>query len=124
MKNIQFFNAEKYSFPDYESVEDCIFQQNGYYVTSLSFEQEPECDEGTDASDISQYPLEDILDRFNVFISDFYPQKNLHGSATCYLEFSGKMEKDIRALLEIIGHRVVNRQVFVDGQTYIDLGVE
>ena len=30
--------------------------------------------EGVDSSDISQYPLEDILDKYCCYISDFYEE--------------------------------------------------
>lgn len=53
-------------------------------MTSLSFEQEPEYGEGESSADISQYPLEDILDRYYVAVEDFYGEIN-DGSYTKYV---------------------------------------
>ena len=76
MKNIQIYNADKYLTSAYEKVEENIYKgRNPYYrgssweseemyVTSLTFEQEPSLGEGETPDDISQYPLEDILERF------------------------------------------------------------
>ncbi|HCD3015104.1 TPA: hypothetical protein NBM48_000099 [Corynebacterium striatum] len=74
MKNFRVYTPEKYSTPDYIKVEENIYQQapDREYVTSLSFEQEPELGEGDSPQDISQYPLEDILEEFEVQIEDFY----------------------------------------------------
>ena len=70
MKDIKNYNAEKYDEKksDYKEIEEGIFEliERGkkIYVTSLSFIQEPEFGEGGSSSDISQYPVEDILDKF------------------------------------------------------------
>ena len=63
MKNIRIYKAGKYDSDKYEEVKENIyktydsFMNQDAYVTSLSFEQEPEYEEGADSSDISQYPL-------------------------------------------------------------------
>lgn len=44
--------------------------------------------EGDNAGNISQYPLEDILDEFYCYISDFYEDLNISSSQTCFLEFA------------------------------------
>ena len=96
-----------------------------YYVTSLSFEQEPEHGEGTSPKLISQYPLEDILDKFSVHISDFYKKENDKSDALCYQEFASPNIREIKKLREIIGKRVYNKKyIREDGRTYIKLAVE
>ena len=66
MKQIESYHAPKYESEMYSLVEDGIYRvESGgevLYVTSLSFVQEPELEEGGSAAEISQYPLEDILD--------------------------------------------------------------
>ena len=76
MKEIQNYVASKYSDEKYSLVENGIYQteEDGekLYLTSLSFVQEPELGEGSHAGEISQYPLEDLLDKFFCHIADFY----------------------------------------------------
>ncbi|KYH44597.1 hypothetical protein AZH51_08065 [Branchiibius sp. NY16-3462-2] len=79
------------------------------YVTSLTFEQEPDLGEGDSPARISQYPLEDLLDRFNVWVSDFYPDLNSSSARTCYQEFAAADLADIQAFREIIGRHVYLR---------------
>ena len=125
MKNIQSCTKlKKYSASDYTPLSDGIYSHRGEYVTALSFEQEPEFGEGRNASEISQYPLEDLLDRFMVYVSDYFEEYNVPGNATCLLEFSGDSEEDIAELRTIIGRHVYNRERVSDGKTYIDLIVE
>ena len=70
MKNITIYTPAKYNTDKYTKVKDNIyktydnFMKQDSFVTSLSFEQEPEYGEGESSADISQYPLEDILDRY------------------------------------------------------------
>lgn len=124
MKNIKNFDAPKYNGAAYTLVEEgiCKTEDNGetIYVTSLSFVQEPEFDEGSSAAEISQYPLEDILDRFLCYISDFYPELNTADSVECYQEFAGSTVEDLRKLRSIIGKHVYNKE---DGQ-YVKLCIE
>lgn len=112
MKDIKNFHAPKYDTGKYIPVEDGIYKvadpEDGLYYTSVSFVQEPEYDEGENAADISQYPLEDLLDKFLVFISDFYAEMNSENSDRCYLEFAGSDLEDIRGLRSVIGKHVYN----------------
>ncbi len=137
MKNIQNYDAEKYikigllsvfKKSAYKKLEDGIYEHKEddeiLYVTSLSFEQEPEYEEGEFADDISQYPLEDILDKFLCHISDFYEDFNVAGSKTCYLEFAAMDIEDIRELRTIIGKHVYNKDVEEDGEIYSELVIE
>lgn len=119
MKHIQNYQAEKYANSvAYEKVEEGIYKfvedDEVLYVTSLSFEQEPEFEEGSSADDISQYPLEDILDKVFCHIRDFYTELNKSGSSTCYLEFASPDINDVKGLRSIIGKHVYNKE---DGES-------
>ena len=129
MKNIKNYDAEKYvASDDYKEREQGIYEyrreDETLYVTSLSFEQEPEYEEGTSAEAISQYPLEDLLDEFYCHISDFYEKWNVSDSNTCYLEFAAMDIEDIRNLRGIIGKHVYNKEYEEDGKTYVKLVIE
>lgn len=124
MKEIKNFNAPKYGDPAYELVENGIYktEENGetVYVTSLSFVQEPELGEGANAAGISQYPLEDLLDEFGCWISDFYNDINTEDQAVCYQEFASGTCEEIKNLRTIIGKHVYEK---TDGP-YMKLCVE
>ena len=124
MKEIQNYVASKYSDEKYSLVENGIYQteEDGakLYLTSLSFVQEPELGEGSHAGEISQYPLEDLLDKFFCHIADFYDELNTAGSPVCYLEFACPNLEDIRNLREIIGKHVYNKEI----NGYIELMIE
>ena len=124
MKDIKNYDAPKYGGAVYTLVEDGIYktEDNGetVYVTSLSFVQEPELDEGSSAADISQYPLEALLDEFGCWVSDFYDDLNTEDSAVCYQEFMSGTSEELKNLRSIIGKHVYEKQ---DGQ-YIKLCIE
>lgn len=137
MKNIENYVAKKYvktgilsmfQKSGYRKIEEGIYEykqeHETLYVTSLSFVQEPEYEEGEFANEISQYPLEDILDKFYCHISDFYEELNLPGSKTCYLEFAAMSIEDIRNLRSIIGKHVYNKEYEENGKTYVKLVIE
>lgn len=124
MKDIKNYDAPKYGEAAYTLVEEGIYktEDNGetVYVTSLSFVQEPEFDEGSSAAEISQYPLEDLLDEFGCWISDFYDDLNTEDSTVCYQEFASGTQEEIKNLRSIIGKHVYEK---ADGQ-YIKLCIE
>lgn len=149
MKNIASYNAEKYnSNGRYTAIEDGIYllkneydfvddeglyvygnmrtssAKPDYYVTSLSFEQEPELGEGSSSHDITQYPLEDVLNKFFVHVQDFYDEINDGSSSTCYLEFASERLEDIKKLRSIIGCHVYNKEYEDNGRAYIKLIIE
>ena len=124
MKNIENYFHTKYNQEPYTQIEDGIYKIEDSYVTSLSFQQEPEYEEGLDASEISQYPLEDLLDKYLCYISDFYEDLNLEGNQTCYLEFAAPNIEAIRDIREIIGKHVYIATVEEDGQLYDTLKIE
>jgi hypothetical protein len=124
MKQIENYNALKYISDMYSEIESGIYaaKEDGesLYVTSLSFVQEPELNEGDNASYITQYPLEDILDKFYCYISDFYKELNTVDSQKCYQEFASPDLEDIKNLRTLIGKHVYNKEI--DG--YIKLIIE
>lgn len=124
MKQIENYSAEKYSSGVYSKVEDGIFKTEddgeALYVTSLSFVQEPEFEEGENAGEISQYPLEDILDEFLCHIGDFYEELNTADSLRCCLEFASPDVENVRKLRTIIGKHVYNKE---EGE-YVKLIIE
>lgn len=129
MKNIQNYNATKYlKRQEYKKVEHEIYeyrQKNDvFYVTSLSFVQEPGYQEGKCASEISQYPLEDLLDKFYCHISDYYEELNVPNSEKCYLEFAASEIDDIKNLRSIIGKHVYNKKYEEAGNVYVKLVIE
>ena len=136
MKNFQNYTPEKYGDPEFQKVEEGIYRtKNPYssgaeevYVTSLSFEMEPECygEEGGCPQDITQVPFEDILDEFFVFVTDFYDELNAGSEVTCYQEFGSWNLADIQKLRTIIGKRVYAApyENEADGETYHNLVIE
>ncbi len=124
MKNIALYNSSKYLSSDYTEVFSGIYKMDESYYMSIMFEQEPEYDEGEDASDISQYPLEDLLDEFCVYISDFYDQENKKGNKQCYIELCSPELEDLIEMQTIIGKHVINKVIIKDGEEVIDLVIE
>lgn len=124
MKNIQNYQTPKYLSDDYTEISSGVYLKGTEYVTSLSFIQEPEYGEGDNATDISQYPLEDILDKFYVYVSDFYREQNTSSSKECFLEFASPDMKDVVELRSIIGKHVYNQDKTINGQEYSVLEIE
>ncbi len=91
------------------------------YVTSLMFEPEPEFNENKPSDKIiSQYPLEDILDKFSCWCKDFYEEENASDLNNSYQEFASDNIENIRNLRTIIGKHVYNKEE--DG--YVKLIIE
>lgn len=113
-------------YRDSEDDEDIIYFDmdasggSDQYVTSIVFEPEPEYDENQPTDEISQYPLEDILDKFHCLTSDDYENENANDTVNCYIEFSSEDMEDIQNLLSIIGKHVYNK----DNGDYVDLIIE
>ncbi|WP_312433515.1 hypothetical protein [Lacrimispora sp.] len=124
MKQIESYNANKYNSALYSKIEDGIYEAKldgeSLYVTSLSFIQEPEFNEGTNASNITQYPLEDVLDKFDCHISDFYEELNTIDSQKCYQEFASPDLEDIRNLRSLMEKHVYYKEI----EGYIKLIIE
>ena len=120
MKNFKIIELEKFKDTShYESIEQDVYkdlkddEEYSTYRVAMSMEQE----DGED----SQYPLEDILDKYFVHIEDFLESEepNIYR----YI-FGGELD-DIRNLKSIIGKRAYNKE-FVDneGQTRVKLIIE
>ena len=131
MKNFKSYAAEKYSAPEYKQVEEGIYftkdsDGDEIYVTSLSFEPEPSSygEEGGSPQNITQCPLEDILDEFLVYVTDFYDELNAKSDVICYQEFGSANIEDIRNLRSIIGKRVYAVPYTENGEEYYDLKIE
>ena len=115
MKQIENYTAEKYSDESYQKIETDIYRildedDDELFVTSLSFVQEPELEEGSSPAEISDYPLEDILDKFYCHVSDFYAELNAESEQVCYLEFASPELEDVINLRSIIGKHVYNKK--------------
>lgn len=116
MKNFQNYTAKKYAGSDFEKIEEGIYRTKDpyginkggdFFVTSLSFEAEPECygEEDSSPQYISQVPFESLLDEFMVAVTDFYEQENQKSQKVCYQEFGSGNLSNIRNLRTIIGKR-------------------
>ena len=115
MKQIENYASAKYNSEAYEEVEQNIFKtldedDEELFVTSLSFVQEPELGEGSSPAEISDYPLEDVLDRFYCHISDYYTEINEQSEQICYLEFGSPELVDVVGLRSIIGKHVYTQK--------------
>lgn len=124
MRSIANYKPSKYDRREFRCIEDGVYETSDGYVTSMSFEQDYDMGEGNSAAHISQYPLEDVLDRFGVYVSDFYPTLNVATSETCYLEFKADNLNNIRALRTIIGKHVYDQVVIRNGNEYDELVIE
>lgn len=96
-------------------------EKNVIYVTSIVFEPEPELEENEPSDPyVSQYPLEDILDKFFVYCNDMYEKENESDKNHSYVEFASEKIEEIRNLLSIIGKHVYNK---LEGE-YVYLKIE
>lgn len=124
MKCIKEFKHPKYNNDEYNEIELGIYKYEDIFVASMSFAQETAFGEGENASDISQYPLEDILDEYGVFVSDFYSDLNVAESETCYIEFASDDINDVRHVKSLAGKHVYNKTVKENNQIVVKLIVE
>lgn len=119
------YNGKRY-YKNIDKRDGAIYRnrfddKNVIYVTSLMFEQEPEYEENTpESAEVSQYPLEDILDEFLCAVEDFYEEENRQDAINSYIEFSSPDIDDIRNLLSIVGKHLYNKE---DGG-YMSLVIE
>ena len=135
MKNFSNYTPEKYSKSDFQKIEEGIYRtkcpydkNNEIFVTSLSFEMEPECYGEEDASPryMPQIPIEGILDEFTVYVTDFYEQLNEKSETICYQEFGSSDLKDIQQLRTLIGKRFYAVPYIDedDGEEYYDMVIK
>ena len=123
---IAYYKGKKY-YKDIEDEENTIFKnmyedkEETVYVTSIVFEPEPELNENQPSDKyVSQYPLEDILDKFGCYCGDNYEKENEEDPVNSYVEFVSDNIEEIENLLTIIGKHVYNK---VDGE-YVKLVIE
>lgn len=133
MKNFQNFTPQKYLTSDFQKISDGIYKtkspydSNDIFVTSLTFEMEPECygEENASTSNLTQIPIEGILDEFNLFVTDFYEQLNQSSEIICYQEFGSLDLEDIKNLRTLIGKRFYAvPYTGEDGEEYYNMVIE
>lgn len=133
MKNFQNFTLQKYMTSDFQKISDGIYKtkspydSNDIFVTSLTFEMEPECygEENASPSNLTQIPIEGILDEFNLFVTDFYEQLNQSSEIICYQEFGSLDLEDIKNLRTLIGKRFYAvPYTGEDGEEYYNMVIE
>lgn len=124
MRDIRIVDMPKYASPDYIRIRPNIYKQGDSYVTTLQFAQEPLYGEGSSPVSISQYPLEDILDRFFVYVSDFYEALNSTSQDICTLEFASMSLDNILRLQTIAGKHVYYKINNLDDQPCNILTIE
>lgn len=136
MKNFKNYTPTKYMTPDFQEIENGIYKTKSPYgakdedifVTSLTFEMEPECYGEEDASpqNLTQIPIEGILDEFNLFVTDFYEQLNAKSETICYQEFGAFSLEDIQKVRTLIGKRFFASPYTdeEDGEEYYNMIIE
>lgn len=136
MKNFQNYTPEKYLTSDFQKIEEGIYKTKSPYsigdkdvfVTSLTFEMESECygEEDASPSNLTQVPIEGILDEFNLFVTDFYEELNEASNTICYQEFGSFDLTDIQQLRTLIGKRfyAVPYTSEDDGEEYYNMVIE
>ena len=134
MKNFQNYTPEKYSGDGFQKILDGIYKTKSPYdsedifVTSLTFEMEPERYGEKDGSPqyMPQIPIEGILDEFNLFVTDFYEELNEKSEKICYQEFGSFDLEDIKKLRTLIGRRfyAVPYTDEEDGEEYYNMVIE
>lgn len=123
MKNISLDKSEKYKNSEqFEFVENGIYkdlndEDDAKYRITITYELE--------ADDTNnQYPLEDILDKYLLHVSDFYESENNTETNKYKLELGGELE-DIIKSKEIIGKKAYNREfIGTDKQVRVKLIIE
>lgn len=119
MKNIQQIDLDKYRHSKYELIEKGIYRNadEDLYVFAINYELEDEED--------SQYPLEDILDKFYLHVSDFIDEDAYDNAKIVSLELAGALDNVQNAIQSIVGKRVYNSEYTgEDGRTHVKLVIE
>lgn len=124
MKNISLFHPEKYDNNGYEKIADGVWGLDGEYFVSFKFEQESEYNEDNVPGQISQYPLEDITDKFGLYVSDFYDDLNANDSSVRYVELASDDESDVIKASAIAGKHIYNKTVVNNGRECSQLVIE
>ena len=110
MINIRHLKLAKYNSTDFEECGNFVFKdlRNGSCRTAMMLELE----EGED----TQYPLQNLLEKYSLSISDYFEVNEENGVFTLSIEFEGNLCStednllNIRKLLGIAGKRVYGRK--------------
>lgn len=123
MKNISLEKSENYeNSAQYKLVENGIYidlkdEDDAKYRMTISYELE------SNETNI-QYPLEDILDKYLMYVSNFLESKNNPNTNKYTLELGGYLD-GMKKAKEIIGKKVFNREFKdEDGQIRVKLVIE
>lgn len=73
---------------------------------------------------ISQYPLEDITDKFGLYVSGFYDDLNANDSSVRYVELASDDESDVIKASAIVGKHIYNKAVVNNGRECSQLVIE
>ncbi|KGL61226.1 hypothetical protein [Polaribacter sp. Hel1_33_49] len=124
MKNISLEKCQKYENSEqFKLIENGIYQDlndddNTKYRMTISYNLEPENDTN------NQYPLEDILDKYYLHVSDFLESENNSDPHNFKLELAGELD-DLKSSQKIIGKKVYNQEFKSDdGQIRVNLIIE
>ncbi|WP_052467015.1 hypothetical protein [Psychroserpens damuponensis] len=116
-KNKAYKDSERYEFIENGIYRDLKNTEDTTCSMTISYELE-----SNDSN--NQYPLEDILDKYVIYVSDAQKSENKPNTNTYILELSGQLE-DLKKAKEIIGKKVFNQEFLdKDGQTRVRLVIE
>ena len=110
MQYIQIGKCIKYENEErYRNIENGIYldlkdHENTRYRMTISYELVNESERNN-----NQYPLEDILDKYLIYVSDFLEGENEKESNKFKYELGGELN-DLKEAQEIIGKKVFNRE--------------
>ncbi len=123
MKNIALESSQKHKNPDlYQLVENGIYQDlndndDAKYRMTISYQLES-------VDNTNQYPLEDILDKYLMYVSAFLDSEDEQNTNKHVVELGGYLDR-MKEAKEIIGKKVFNREFKdEDGQIRVKLIIE
>lgn len=124
MKNISIATCQKYeNYKKFKLIENGIYEDlkdtdDTKYRMTITYDLEPENDTN------NQYPIEDILDEFYLYVSDFLESENNSKTTNHKLELAGELD-DLKRCQKIIGKIIYNQEFRdTDGQIRVNLIIE
>lgn len=124
MKNISIEKSQKYENSEhFKLIENGIYEDlkdsdDTNYRMTITYDLEPENDTN------NQYPLDDILDEFYLYVSDFLESENNSKTTEYKIELAGEFDS-LKKCQKIIGKKVYNQEFRdVDGQIRVNLIIE